>query len=460
MKKTNIQQLSYKISTFAVMAVLSFPISAKAGFEWHSSDKAKTTTQGMIVHKTAKPHGSNHKTSEDIAWEGEDVAKPAQGSLEGLMPVQVAPENNGTPTVATPEMVEAHDENSDPSASANMVAENHDVNPDDLVASLTEDSSHDEMAVAAPEESAGEVVASENVIEGFGSDISFVIALRQVIPTSYQFAFGADVNLGQLVSWQGGKSWKAVLEDMVSPLGLTAKIRKNLVLVAKESMMSEEQEPIVEETPVAPEETKLEVEVFVEAETSGDDMTVIADQVASTEQNMAPVTDEPVKLIQETTSSDAPVMDHHMVEEEHAHTSAAVDVNEVAAVPPSIEMASETDDGHHEQMENIAETTSVTPENEPRVLEITSTPSWQAKTGTMLKDVLQEWSETVGVELYWTIDYDYEVVQDVALNGSFQQAVASLLVDFKSANPQPYGQLHNGSNGPAVLIIKSYDTAK
>jgi len=44
--------------------------------------------------------------------------------------------------------------------------------------------------------------------------------------------------------------------------------------------------------------------------------------------------------------------------------------------------------------------------------------------------------------------------------GSFDEAVGRLLDKFAAVRPQPYGQLHQGSTGPRVLVIKSYDLAQ
>jgi Toxin co-regulated pilus biosynthesis protein Q len=83
---------------------------------------------------------------------------------------------------------------------------------------------------------------------------------------------------------------------------------------------------------------------------------------------------------------------------------------------------------------------------------------WTAQRGRMLRDVLKQWSDKAGFELYWSIDYDYKLKNDIALPGTYEAAVGALLDQFKSAQPQPYGQLHKAESG-RVLIIKAYDTA-
>jgi hypothetical protein len=88
------------------------------------------------------------------------------------------------------------------------------------------------------------------------------------------------------------------------------------------------------------------------------------------------------------------------------------------------------------------------------------TGNWQGGKGQTLRDVLKSWADKAGVELYWSIDYDYRLTDSVGYPGSFDEAVGRLLDKFAAVRPQPYGQLHQGSSGPRVLVIKSYDLAQ
>ena len=57
------------------------------------------------------------------------------------------------------------------------------------------------------------------------------MALREIVPTSYQFAYGQNLALGRLVDWKGGKPWHDVLNDLLTPLGLSAKESSGKVIV-------------------------------------------------------------------------------------------------------------------------------------------------------------------------------------------------------------------------------------
>ena len=66
---------------------------------------------------------------------------------------------------------------------------------------------------------------------GFGRDLPLALALSQVIPSGFTHSFVKNVDAGASVSWEGGKSWDQVLNDMLSPKNLTAVIQGNQVII-------------------------------------------------------------------------------------------------------------------------------------------------------------------------------------------------------------------------------------
>lgn len=68
--------------------------------------------------------------------------------------------------------------------------------------------------------------------EGFGSALPLALALSQVVPSDFTHSFISGVDPSTTVSWQGGKAWNIVLEDMLRPKGLTASIKNNAVMIA------------------------------------------------------------------------------------------------------------------------------------------------------------------------------------------------------------------------------------
>ena len=66
---------------------------------------------------------------------------------------------------------------------------------------------------------------------GFGNDIPLALALQQIAPAGYAFSFGENINPGVKVSWTGGKAWTAVMQDMITPLGLKADVRGKSIVI-------------------------------------------------------------------------------------------------------------------------------------------------------------------------------------------------------------------------------------
>ncbi|PZO88410.1 MAG: hypothetical protein DI626_01795 [Micavibrio aeruginosavorus] len=68
---------------------------------------------------------------------------------------------------------------------------------------------------------------------GFGRDLPLPLALSQIVPPGYSYAFAQNIDAGVNVSWQGGKPWNAVLDEMLAPSGMRAVIQGNQVTIVK-----------------------------------------------------------------------------------------------------------------------------------------------------------------------------------------------------------------------------------
>ncbi len=66
---------------------------------------------------------------------------------------------------------------------------------------------------------------------GFGRDLPLALALTQVVPPDYSFSFSPAIDAGTTVSWQGGKPWNVVLNEMLSVHGLSAVISGRQVTI-------------------------------------------------------------------------------------------------------------------------------------------------------------------------------------------------------------------------------------
>lgn len=81
---------------------------------------------------------------------------------------------------------------------------------------------------------------------------------------------------------------------------------------------------------------------------------------------------------------------------------------------------------------------------------------WVAPRASTLRQVLADWSREAGVQLQWSAQYDYPLMSDVQLTGTFEAAVETLLSGLVDAQPRPVARLHpNAPNGPAILVVET-----
>jgi len=150
----------------------------------------------------------------------------------------------------------------------------------------------------------------EDLVTGFGQDLPLLISLQQIIPTKYKFTVEQGVDSKVLTSWEGGKSWRNVLDKMLSPQGL-AFVEADGSVVIKSKLAKQVEEKIVAtkapEANVTTEEKPAEEKKVVEAPTQID---LVANTNAPTAITKAetPVKAEPASVTAEEKKEDvAPV---------------------------------------------------------------------------------------------------------------------------------------------------------
>lgn len=199
-----------KTSTFqrlllASAATVLFAGVAQAGFEWKGP-----ATAPLPAAAPASPTSEGYPEPV-IMWDGAS-SMPAQkvGAVESapVGPVELSPSSSAlVPNVAPQQGTIASPQIS--------VASQPLVPPPSAI--------HAASALA----DSGETVV------GFGSDLPLAIALQQIVPAGFQFAFGVGVNPGTSVSWEGGKPWKTVLSETLAPKGYGFVIDNNVVKVVE-----------------------------------------------------------------------------------------------------------------------------------------------------------------------------------------------------------------------------------
>lgn len=257
-------------------------------------------------------------------------------------------------------------------------------------------------SVVAPVTMAAPVVApfAEASLEGFANQVPLAVALRQILPENYAFAAEGGVDMGALVSWQGGRPWREVLQAMLARAGLTAVEKGQVVTIAAASPSGA---PVVSVNPPAAAES---ADVAPLAPVVMESSPVVVAPVVP--ESAAPVPAETPIVIGEAA---APV---------------------VVAPPAAGPVVG--------RLVNV----QVMPSAEE---------TWEAAKGHGLRDVLEAWCRRANVELLWSAEYDYPVQATVVFTGSFEDAVRSLLGGFAAAKPQPVGRLHNNPAANQRLLV-------
>ncbi len=255
------------------------------------------------------------------------------------------------------------------------------------------------------EELSGVRNLDNKIVSGFGNKVPLIIALQQIAPEKYQFSFAGDIDPRLTVSWKGNKPWLQVLSQTLKKKGLTFHVDRDIILV--------------KEAPA----------------------------------KMVPVKTAPVKqVVKETPLQKAQNAYNDKVE-------AILDKQPLADEPITLKSKKPLEFRFQQPLDLKKDKPLARPfgYKAPKLLLPNPKYVWEAKTKYTLREVLTDWAEKEGVELYWSIDYDYRINKYFAFEGNFATAVATLINRFRNERPQPYGQLHKGSKTPLVLVIGSYD---
>jgi hypothetical protein len=318
------------------------------------------------------------------------------------------------------------------------------------------------------------------------------MALQQIVPPGYQYSFASGVDAGMQVSWQGGKPWQGVLTEMLANHGLGYQLQNNTVVVgAAQSAPASAPAQQAAATP-DPMMTPMPGDTAAAAPASGGsssaplnivsqppaaDGSIPAPTTASAPAAQAPAAapapkEETVDIRRDKPKKPKTLFDRIFHRDSDASSGVTAETKPVNNLDPSPVKSSSGEKMAAADipapkpavtsMTDAAPATAAPAEATPvsAMAAVPAASSWQGTKGQTLRDVLKAWSDKAGVDLYWSIDYDYRLSDDVTMSGTYDEAVSSLLDKFNTVRPQPYGQLHQGGQGPRVLVIKSYDLAQ
>lgn len=287
------------------------------------------------------------------------------------------------------------------------------------------------LRLALPEpRSFSEASSRENslyqIAEGFGRDLPFAIAARQIVPEDYEFDMQDGVVSDTLVSWQGGKPWRDVLSEVASLAGLDFEVNSGVVSVFQQNK--------AQETLFA--QTIDEMRSAVDAQIDdGDTILTAADR------------QEPSIAIVEVPDIEAVVA---VEPETDVVEDSAFEEKKIAR--PLVRVQEDRN-----RVEPVKELPAVAFAH-PNATMATNNSVWFGARDSSLRAVLKDWSSKANVELYWDSEFDYPIRTNVVVEGTFEVAVRKLLEGFDEAQPRPLGRLHkNSEQGPSVLIVEAND---
>ncbi len=274
---------------------------------------------------------------------------------------------------------------------------------------------------------------------GFGRDLPLALAARQIIPADYTFSFSGSVNPGKKIDWDGGAPWNEVLSNTLEPHGIAVAISGQHVVIrpAGHGNSGWSEPPTMPAvSPVVSDRPADLVPFPVAADGAIRRVKPPMDVVA--EEDAAPMLETPSD---DLALGGEPDMPESLVQKEEKISDAWIsDMPGVSTEP--------------------AETADLSGEDSdapmPYVYDPTATRVWNADFGVSLREVLSDWSDQAGVQLYWASQYDFPLQSSVKLNGTYSDAVETLLNGLMEARPRPLGRLHpNLPEGPAVLVVET-----
>lgn len=278
------------------------------------------------------------------------------------------------------------------------------------------------------------------VIAGFGKDIPLAIALEQIIPSGFAPAPAEEVNMGQNVTWEGGKPWPDVLTTTLSPLGLTATIDgKNVRIEAVKAP----QFPTPETAPPAQDMATIEPPEVA-------DMTPIdlAPPLPEKEDSRIPEIQAAPEM------PPAAMVDDDLSPNQPRRQGVTQPAPDIAEPPPPVDVA----DTGIDYIPPLPETGSTAvPMAAAPPADIGRVDVWTALAGQDLRATLDAWSHRVNVRLVWDSPYMYAVQETESEARPYSDAVTALLDQFENTGvgPKPQATLYQGNGAdPAVLVIR------
>lgn len=143
-----------------------------------------------------------------------------------------------------------------------------------------------EVISSAPRTTTSPVVPAvsspSDVVQGFAKQVPLAVALRQLLPPGYGFSVDQNIDLGTLVSFQGGQPWRETMRAALDPVGLVVREQGQMVTIVR---AGDQGSPIVSSHGKSEPGTRIvetpPVHALTMAGGSGDSVTMPASEISA-----------------------------------------------------------------------------------------------------------------------------------------------------------------------------------
>lgn len=461
----------YKIAFLATGMTFLTVTATQAGFEWTPAVPQDPVAPAPVV--VGHPPATESLLSPLPAMPGEeDMAAPVQPVQEmpqenvikrrvmmpapmAADPVRPAPEPmittsplmpsdqevlyTNTPDMRAPSPVATMQDDTD------VVVKTRVVMPEDAPDSVPQNVAAESERLTinpAPPPSSSDVLmlndTGEEVV-GFGNDIPLALALQQIAPAGYAFSFGENINPGVKVSWTGGKSWTAVMNDMIAPLDMEARIMGKAIMIRNKR---------VSELPPMPEAPGM-------GENS-DDVAGVSD-ILRFEPAAGAEDGAEVSSVTEVVETEEIIVSPRRaaIQDPGAAQIAAAEAETIVLASNEAMPAQEED-----AQVDLTMPPKMEAEEEPVTIRVSRNDApkvqrqiWEAQKGDSLKQTLDQWSQKSDIEVEWNASHDYMLESNVMVAGKIEKAIRSLVMNGIDPENGPTLTYANSQTGNKAKLI-------
>lgn len=254
-------------------------------------------------------------------------------------------------------------------------------------------------------------------IDGFGQDIPLSLALQQIIPSAFSVNFAPGVNPGLPITWEGGRPWNVIFEDILASMNVGARMEGTEIIIAP----------------------------YIAANAPRNARFIIA---------QAPDFLYEQAQYGQYSYGNAPPSNQYQAGNNYSHGAFA------PSHPGNI--------GISGQAVNFIPQGNIAPQRNFFDQDYTPPPNttliWTAAPGERVSDVLRNWAAQQNVQLLWNVPSDVTVDRTYHFQGTLQDASNNLLQAVQyltqpyagnQSRPAPQARLYpNLPDGPAILLVR------